>query len=65
MKEIKNKQYDLNGSMLFRDTFCPVVPMIVTVTNDKLGCTVSIACEAVDMQFSVPFDKMLKDLEEQ
>lgn len=62
MKEIKNKQYDTNGFLMVKDKIFLVVPMIVTVTNDKRGCTVSVACEAVDMQFTVPFDKMLKNL---
>ena len=37
--------------------------MTVIVTNDKRGCTVSVGCEGVDVQYTVPFDKMLRDLE--
>lgn len=63
MKEIKNKMYETNGLLMVKDRIFPAVPMTVIVTNDKRGCTVSVGCEGVDMQFTVPFDKMLKDLE--
>ena len=41
------------------------IPMLVNVTRDKRGCTVSIGIEATGLQLTVPFDKVLKDLEEQ
>jgi hypothetical protein len=63
MKEIKNKMYDINGLLMIKHRIYPDVPMTVLLTRDKLGCTVSIGCEGVDMQFTIPFDKMLKDLE--
>lgn len=64
MREIKNKIYDINGLLMVKDKIFPDVPMTVILTNDKIGCTVSFGCEAVDMQFTVPFDEMLKDLED-
>ena len=64
MSEIKNKKYDINGMLLMKDKTYWKVPMVVIVTSDKTGCTVSIGCEDVDLMMSVPFDKMLKDLEE-
>ena len=63
MKEIKNKMYETNGLLMVKDKIYLDVPMTVIVTNDKRGCTVSVGCEAVDVQYTVPFDKMLKDLE--
>lgn len=63
MKEIKNKTYETKGFFMAKNRIFPDVPFLVMVTNDNRGCTVSIGCEVVDMQFTVPFDKMLKDLE--
>ena len=61
--EMRNKQYQTNGLLYMKDRIYPDLPMTVTVTNDKLGYTVSLACEPIGMQFTVPFDRMLKDLE--
>ncbi len=63
MKEIKNKMYETQGLLMVKDRIFPDVPMDVILTRDKLGCTVTIGCEAADISFTVPFDKMLKDLE--
>ncbi len=63
MKEIKNKMYDLKGLLVIKDRMFPDVPMTVILTKDKLGCTVTIGCEPADVSFTVPFDRVLKDLE--
>lgn len=63
MREIKNKMYDINGLLMIKDRIFPDVPMDVILTRDKLGCTVTIGCEAADISFTIPFDNMLKDLE--
>ena len=34
----------------------------VNVTKDKLGCTVSISSIERELQFSVPFDAILKEM---
>ena len=63
MKEI-HKQYDVQGLMQNVNTMkIYPIPMLVNVTRDKRGCTVSIGIEATGLQLTVPFDKMLKDLE--
>ena len=36
--------------------------LLVHVTKDKIGVSVSIASESREIQFSIPFDQMLKDL---
>ena len=36
--------------------------LLVHVTKDKIGVSVSIASEAREIQFSIPFDSILKDL---
>ena len=36
--------------------------LIVNVTKDSLGCTVSIGSIDRDIQFSIPFDVMLKEI---
>ena len=41
------------------------VPLIVNVTRDKYGCSLSIGCEAVDLQFTIPMEDVLKALEVQ
>ena len=63
MKEIKNKLYKVKGLMMVDDRIFADVPMTVNVTNDNLGCTVSIGSPGANIQFTVPFDKVLKDLE--
>lgn len=37
----------------------------VNITNDKIGCTVSIGSEKHGLQFSIPFDYFLKELKKQ
>ena len=63
MREIKNKMYDINGLLMIKHRIYPDVPMTAILTRDKLGCTVTIGCEVGDISFTIPFDKMLKDLE--
>lgn len=63
MREIKNKMYDINGLLMIKDRIFLVTPMTVILTRDKVGCTVTIGCEVGDISFTIPFDKMLKDLE--
>lgn len=38
------------------------LPMDVHITQDKAGATLSIGCEQVDIQLTIPFDTMLKDI---
>lgn len=45
-----------------KGTVYPDLPFIVHVTKDTRGCTVSIANELLDIQYTIPFDQMLKDL---
>ena len=63
MKEIKNKTYETKGLLMVKNRIFPDVPFSVMVTNDNIGCTVTIGCEAADISFAISFDKMLKDLE--
>ena len=58
------KQYDVKGIICKPSemNMLPNVPFIVTVTKDVKGCTVSIGNEDLDLQFTVPFDQVLKDL---
>ena len=59
-----HKQYEVNGFMQNVNEFkIYPMPLIVNVTRDKRGCTVSIGIEATGLQLTIPFDKMLKDLE--
>ena len=61
-----HKQYEVQGLMQNVNTMkIYPIPMLVNVTRDKRGCTVSIGIEATGLQLTVPFDKVLKDLEEQ
>lgn len=36
--------------------------LFVDVTNDSIGCTVSIGSEKHGIQFTIPFDYILKEL---
>ena len=36
--------------------------LIVNVTKDSIGCTISIGSEEDDIQMSIPFDGILKEL---
>lgn len=40
------------------------IHMVVNVTRDKYGCSLSIGCEAVDLQFTIPMEEVLKELED-
>lgn len=64
MKEI-HKQWILKGLMNKPSTMQTygVVPLVVNVTRDKVGCSLSIGCEAVDLQFTIPMEEVLKELE--
>ena len=65
MKKAKafRKEYDLKGFVCFiktmemaKDTF------VVNVTKDERGCTLSVALEPAQVQFTIPLDEVLKDL---
>ena len=59
-----SKQYEVKGIICkpSRMAILPKVPIIVNVIKDKRGCTVSLGSEELDLQFTVPFDEVLKDL---
>lgn len=58
------KQYKTKGfiSQPSSMKFIPDAEIIVSVTKDERGCTVSLCNEHLDLQFTVPFDEVLKDL---
>lgn len=60
---IKNKIYVTKGLLLIKNKMYKDIPLNVIVTNDELGCTISIGSNIVDVQFTVPFDKILNDIE--
>lgn len=65
MTEI-HKQWILKGLMnkpITMQTY-GVVPLVVNVTRDKYGCSLSIGCEVVDLQFTIPMEEVLKELED-
>lgn len=66
MKEI-HKQWILKGLMNKPSTMRTygIFPLVVNVTRDKVGCSLSIGCEAVDLQFTIPMEEVLKELEVQ
>lgn len=37
---------------------------VTNITIDKCGATLSIGCEAYDIQLSIPFDQILKEIRE-
>lgn len=57
------KQYEVQGIAAVPSTMKGYpLPMNVCITQDKVGATLSIGCEQVDIQLTVPFDTMLKDI---
>ena len=66
MKEI-HKQWILKG-LMSKPSIMKIygeVPLVVNVTRNKYGCSLSIGCEAVDLQFTIPMEEVLKELEVQ
>lgn len=66
MKEI-HKRWILKG-LMSKPSVMKIygeVPLVVNVTRDKYGCSLSIGCEAVDLQFTIPMEDVLKALEVQ
>ena len=65
MREIY-KRYEIDGFIQdLKEMKMVGVPFYVHLTRDKRGCTVSIAPSDanIPIQFSIPFDKVIKDLE--
>lgn len=64
MKEIRNA-YETRG-LVTRLSRSDIVPAkcFTNLTVDKRGATLSIGCEAYDIQLSIPFDQILKDIKE-
>lgn len=64
MKEIY-KQWKIKGLMNKPSTMetYGVVPLIVNLTRDDTGCTLSIGSELADLQFTIPMEVVLKELE--
>ena len=38
-------------------------PFIVNITRDKMGCSLSIGCEQIDLQFTIPMERVMKIME--
>lgn len=57
------KQYKVQGILAVPSTLKGYpLPMKVVYMDDNHGATLSITCEQVDIQLTVPFDTMLKDI---
>lgn len=59
-----NKQYDIQGIMVTPSSMkmYPNIPMFAQLTVDRYGSTMSIGSEYNDMQFVIPFDEILEDI---
>ena len=64
MKEI-HKQWLIKGLMNKPSTMetYGVVPLYVNLTRDKIGCSLSVGSELADLQFTIPMEIVLKELE--
>lgn len=63
MKEI-HKQWIIKGFVnktSVMETY-GLMPLVVNLTRDKRGCTLSIASELADLQFTIPMEVVLKEL---
>lgn len=57
------KQYKVQGILAVPSTMKGYpLPMKVVYMDDNHGATLSITCKQVDIQLTVPFDTMLKDI---
>lgn len=63
MKEI-HKQMVLAGIVNRPSTMTThgVLPLVVNITRDKRGCSLSIGCEATDVLYTIPMEAVLKEL---
>ena len=64
MNEI-HKQWLIEGLMNKPSTMetYGVVPLYVNLTRDKIGCSLSVSSELADLQFTIPMEIVLKELE--
>lgn len=64
MNEI-HKQWLIKGLMNKPSTMetYGVVPLYVNLTRDKIGCSLSVSSELADLQFTIPMEIVLKELE--
>ena len=64
MNEI-HKQWLIIGLMNKPSTMetYEVVPLYVNLTRDKIGCSLSVGSELADLQFTIPMEIVLKELE--
>ena len=66
MKEI-HRQWILKG-LMSKPSVMKIygqVPLVVNVTRDKYGCSLSIGSELTDIQYTIPMEDVLKALEVQ
>ena len=63
MKEI-HKQWVIKGLMNKPSKIATygVVPLIVNLTRDDKGCSLSIGSELTDIQYTIPMELILKEL---
>lgn len=64
MKEI-HKQWLIKGLMNKPSQMATYgqVPLVVNLTRDNRGCSLSIGSELADLQFTIPMEVVLKELE--
>lgn len=62
-KEI-HKRFNIQG-MIGKPSTMEIgfIPLIVNITRDKRGCSLSIGCEKLDLQFTIPMEQVLECLE--
>lgn len=60
------KQFEVNGVLTQLSTLnMKIEPYVVMVSNDKIGRSLSIYCEGLDLGFQIPItDEILKVLKE-
>lgn len=60
------KLYDVTGCIAQpkNGRFVPGQKLLVAATKDSKKCTISITCEGLDIQYIIPFKKILKELME-
>ncbi len=63
MKEI-HKQWIVKGLVNKPSTIetYGLMPLVVNLTRDNRGCSLSIASELADLQFTIPMEVVLKEL---